>query len=180
LQNIKKKPTVISIHETKCQVCGFDFLEAYGEYGRGFIEIHHKIPLGTRREEIAVDPGKDLTCLCSNCHRMIHRRRDDILAVEELKALYRENERYGGLGRLPYTLFDESDLKVQFHGIIPVQIFLRECKTVTRRGGLVQLCMSQKRIFLEIVPVVEMMAQYLPVLPDDDVPPLIPLNMSRS
>ena len=33
-------------------------------------------------------PNKtDLVCLCSNCHRMIHRRRDSILRIEELRSL---------------------------------------------------------------------------------------------
>lgn len=32
-----------------------------------------------------INPETDLVCVCSNCHRMIHRRKNSILTVEELK-----------------------------------------------------------------------------------------------
>ena len=66
-------------------VCDFDFEEAYGELGEGFIEVHHTKPLYSLEEEIIINPKEDLVCLCSNCHRMIHRKRDKILSVDELK-----------------------------------------------------------------------------------------------
>jgi len=56
-----------------CEVCSFDFLIKYGEMGRDYIEVHHVIPLhasGETRTRL-----RDLVLLCSNCHRMIHRRR---------------------------------------------------------------------------------------------------------
>jgi predicted HNH restriction endonuclease len=31
------------------------------------------------------DPKRDLTVLCSNCHRMVHRRRTVCLSLEELR-----------------------------------------------------------------------------------------------
>jgi 5-methylcytosine-specific restriction protein A len=55
-----------------CEVCGCDFEETYGERGKGFIECHHVEPLhesGERPRTI-----DDLALLCSNCHRMIHRK----------------------------------------------------------------------------------------------------------
>lgn len=68
-----------------CEACGFDFQAAYGERGDGFIECHHNIPLhetnGTRQTRLS-----DLTLLCSNCHRMVHRRKK-WLSVDELKTL---------------------------------------------------------------------------------------------
>ncbi|EPR65481.1 hypothetical protein ADICYQ_5402 [Cyclobacterium qasimii M12-11B] len=30
-------------------------------------------------------PAEDLTVLCANCHRMVHRRKDIVLSLEELK-----------------------------------------------------------------------------------------------
>jgi 5-methylcytosine-specific restriction protein A len=68
-----------------CCICGFDFELAYGERGKGFIEIHHTKPLSEVDEEIFINPETDLVPVCSNCHRMIHRRKDDILSVEEIK-----------------------------------------------------------------------------------------------
>ena len=62
-----------SLVDFSCRVCGFDFLRVYGEVGRGFIEAHHTKPvaeLGTN-ETVRV---QDLLPVCSNCHRMLHRK----------------------------------------------------------------------------------------------------------
>ncbi|MFI0905776.1 HNH endonuclease [Streptomyces sioyaensis] len=55
-----------------CEACDFDFEEAYGERGAGYIECHHVVPLheaGEGRTKLS-----DLALICANCHRMIHRR----------------------------------------------------------------------------------------------------------
>ena len=73
--------------------CGFDFETTYGEIGRNFIEVHHVKPLCSLNEEVIIDPMTDLVCLCSNCHRMIHRKRNGILSLPELIELIRSNEK---------------------------------------------------------------------------------------
>ena len=85
----------IRIHGTRCMVCDFDFEEAYGELGKDFIEVHHTKPLHSLEHEVEVNPEEDLVCLCSNCHRMIHRRRDKIMTVEELRELMQERSVFG-------------------------------------------------------------------------------------
>ncbi len=77
----------IRIHGTKCMICGFDFEKTYGEHGAGLIEIHHVNPLYENEKETSVDPSKDLVCLCSNCHRMIHHKRNKIYSVEEIRSM---------------------------------------------------------------------------------------------
>lgn len=77
-------------HGFKCIACGFDFYEVYGERGKNFIEVHHIKPLFSLDEEVTIDPKTDLVCLCSNCHRMIHRNKKEILTVEELKKIIEE------------------------------------------------------------------------------------------
>lgn len=58
--------------ELACEVCGFDFERTYGVLGRDYIEVHHIAPLHVvGHRETKLD---DLACLCSNCHRMCHRR----------------------------------------------------------------------------------------------------------
>lgn len=55
----------------RCEVCTFDFQRFYGELGDGYIEVHHTLPLhvsGPRETQL-----KDLSLVCSNCHRMCHR-----------------------------------------------------------------------------------------------------------
>ena len=71
--------------------CGFNFKDFYGERGSDYIEVHHILPLSQRNEEVTIDPSTDLVVLCANCHRMIHRKRNEILSLEELKTLIREN-----------------------------------------------------------------------------------------
>jgi len=79
----------IAIHGTTCFGCGFNFGRTYGELGDGFIEIHHILPLSFAGEAIIVDPKNDLVPLCPNCHRMIHRRRDQVLRLDDLRAMIR-------------------------------------------------------------------------------------------
>lgn len=72
-----------------CEICGFDFLEVYGERGRNYIEIHHEKPLyETEGEERTVFLHKaieNVKPVCANCHRIIHRKRDDTLSIAEMK-----------------------------------------------------------------------------------------------
>lgn len=70
--------------------CGFDFEKVYGDYGRNFIEVHHVKPLYDLGKEEVVNPQTDLVCLCSNCHRMIHRKKEAILSVEQLTQIIEE------------------------------------------------------------------------------------------
>ncbi|WP_145502835.1 HNH endonuclease [Streptomyces sp. CFMR 7] len=57
----------------QCEVCDFDFGSVYGDLGRGYIEVHHRLPLHvTGLRETRLD---DLAFLCANCHRMCHKSR---------------------------------------------------------------------------------------------------------
>lgn len=58
-----------------CACCGFDFERTYGELGSGFIEAHHTKPLSSLTTDEVVTTVEDLALVCSNCHRMLHRRR---------------------------------------------------------------------------------------------------------
>ena len=71
-----------------CYVCGFNFEKAYGDIGKGFLEVHHTKPLSTYDEEHVI-PQSELCAICSNCHSMVHRKRE-VLDIEELKNLMRK------------------------------------------------------------------------------------------
>lgn len=86
-RDAKNRRLAVKKHGLNCYACGFDFEKVYGERGRDFIEVHHIKPLSTLKEAIKVNPETDLVPLCANCHRMVHRRKDDILSVDELKEL---------------------------------------------------------------------------------------------
>lgn len=71
-------------HGTACCICGFDFESKYGDLGKGFIHVHHIVPLSEVRAGYVVDPKKDLVPVCPNCHAMLHRRNPP-LSVKELR-----------------------------------------------------------------------------------------------
>ncbi|MGK7378338.1 EVE domain-containing protein [Planococcus sp. 1R117A] len=92
-RNPKNRKLAIQKHGLDCFVCGFNFEEIYGERGKDFIEVHHINPLSTLGEAIEVNPETDLVPLCANCHRIIHRRKDDILSLESLKNMISKGKR---------------------------------------------------------------------------------------
>ncbi len=68
----------------RCVVCSLSFDETYGETGRGFIHVHHVIPLSSVPAGYKVDPVRDLAPVCPNCHAMLHTS-DPPLSIEELR-----------------------------------------------------------------------------------------------
>jgi 5-methylcytosine-specific restriction protein A len=81
----KKKSVKASTGALECEVCKFDFAEAFGSLGVDFAECHHGKPIST------LEPGgktklADLHIVCANCHRMLHRGKK-WLSVAELKAV---------------------------------------------------------------------------------------------
>ncbi|MFT4180033.1 MAG: HNH endonuclease [Thermomonas sp.] len=64
-----------------CENCAFDFSKKYGQRGDGFIEVHHVIALAALLPS-TMTCLDDLLLLCSNCHRMVHRRRPDLTPSE--------------------------------------------------------------------------------------------------
>ncbi len=69
-----------------CECCGMDFQSLYGNIGADFIEAHHTKPISTLHKDGEDTQIEDLAMVCSNCHRMLHRRRP-WLERHELKQL---------------------------------------------------------------------------------------------
>jgi len=86
-RNPELRTASIRIHGTICMACGFNFKSKYGEHGSDFIEVHHVNPVSRNSEKKDVNPNTDLVVVCSNCHRMIHRKNINILSLEDLKEL---------------------------------------------------------------------------------------------
>ena len=84
-RNPRLRSAAISVHGENYMVCGFNFARRYGERGEGFIEVHHIKPIAARGTATRIHPKKDMIVVCSNCHRMIHRRRDDVWSAARLK-----------------------------------------------------------------------------------------------
>jgi hypothetical protein len=64
----------ISHYGYVCQACMFDFASKYGELGRGFIHVHHRVPVASVGMAYRIDAIADLVPVCPNCHAMLHRR----------------------------------------------------------------------------------------------------------
>ncbi|NLW30560.1 MAG: HNH endonuclease [Fibrobacter sp.] len=69
----EKKRKALTLKKCKCEICGFDFFEKYGNLGYGFIECHHKTPIGDNSIGERMTNVNDLALVCSNCHSMLHR-----------------------------------------------------------------------------------------------------------
>ena len=79
-----KKEQEISIKGyLACEACNFNFEEKYGMHGINYAEVHHLKPISANKEACSTYLG-DLCILCSNCHRMIHRKLP-WLSVDDLK-----------------------------------------------------------------------------------------------
>lgn len=83
------KEKCLAIYGFKCKVCGFDFGEKYGRIGHNYIEIHHINPISSTKN-IKINPRKDVLPVCSNCHRMFHRRKNEIITPNELRKMMRD------------------------------------------------------------------------------------------
>jgi 5-methylcytosine-specific restriction protein A len=82
----------IQLKGMRCCVCGFDFAEAYGPLGVGYIEIHHLNSIASMGGEYRLNVATDLVPVCSNCHAMAHREEPPI-PVERLATLVQERRR---------------------------------------------------------------------------------------
>ena len=91
----ERAPKVIKLAKEKfkkengrlyCEICGFDFEEVYGDLGSGFIEGHHSIPISEMEENQNTKP-QDIIMVCSNCHRMLHRKYPCLDSIELRKKI---------------------------------------------------------------------------------------------
>jgi hypothetical protein len=85
-RSVEARNACIVHYKCICQVCCVDFGERYGQFGKGFIHVHHRVPIASIGKDYRVDPIKDLIPVCPNCHAMLHRR-EPPLEVEELRSL---------------------------------------------------------------------------------------------
>lgn len=85
-RNGKARKKCIEHFGCQCVACDFNFELAYGELGKGFIHVHHRVPLKDIENEYLLDPIKDLVPVCPNCHAMVHRT-EPALQIDELRRL---------------------------------------------------------------------------------------------
>lgn len=77
-RNIKARNECIEYYKRinngilKCEICGFNFTDVYGEEFKDKINIHHIIEISQIGKEYIVNPKKDLLPVCPNCHCILH------------------------------------------------------------------------------------------------------------
>ena len=81
----KKQRVLAASGIVACEGCGFNFGVTDGQRGDGFIECHHTKPVSELKPSEKTKLH-DLALVCSNCHRMIHRRRP-WLSIDDLRTL---------------------------------------------------------------------------------------------
>lgn len=86
-RNLEARRACIDHHGYKCDVCQLILEDVYGEIGKGFIQVHHIIPLSRIQHEYQIDPITDLRPVCPNCHAMLHRG-TPTMSIEELKRCF--------------------------------------------------------------------------------------------
>lgn len=85
-RNREARDRCIEARGCKCAVCGADFEQTYGDIGKGFIHVHHLIPISSIGEDYVIDPINHLVPVCPNCHNMLHRK-EPPYTPEELKEI---------------------------------------------------------------------------------------------
>ncbi|MDA0666950.1 MAG: HNH endonuclease [Planctomycetota bacterium] len=70
-------------------MCGFSFEKTYGEKAKGYIHVHHLVPLAEVGASYEVDPAKDLRPVCPNCHSVIHLNKVN-RTIEEVAGMLQE------------------------------------------------------------------------------------------
>ena len=76
-----------------CEICGFDFFSTYGDIGEDYIEVHHKKPV-SKMKEGEKTKIQDVAVVCSNCHKIIHRKKP-WLTVEQVKKIVEKRRKKG-------------------------------------------------------------------------------------
>jgi 5-methylcytosine-specific restriction enzyme A len=81
----KKIEALNQFGKISCEACVFNFEDYYGDIGKGYIECHHRTPLASI-QLTSETKLHDLALVCSNCHRMLHRKISTI-TVEDLRMI---------------------------------------------------------------------------------------------
>ena len=87
-RNHEAREACLRHYGRSCIVCGFNFLEAYGNEARDYIQVHHIRPIARAGGAYVLNPIKDLRPVCPNCHAVIHRR-DPPFPITAVKRMLR-------------------------------------------------------------------------------------------
>jgi len=84
-RNTELRAKAIELYKLNCYVCGCNFEERYGDYGAGYIELHHLWLLADSKGE-RESTVHDVRVVCSNCHSVLHHQGRIPMDIDVLKA----------------------------------------------------------------------------------------------
>jgi predicted HNH restriction endonuclease len=87
-RSVELRLKAIEYYKLNCYVCGCNFEEMYGDYGAGYIEIHHLNLLADSKSE-QENTLNDVRVVCSNCHSVLHHQGRTPMNIDELKDFVR-------------------------------------------------------------------------------------------
>lgn len=91
-RNPEARKECLRYYDAVCQACGLVFGDRYGLIGKGFIHVHHVVPVSKIGEEYEIDPVKDLRPVCPNCHAMLHKQTPPY-TIKELKKIMKASNK---------------------------------------------------------------------------------------
>lgn len=80
----------IALYGASCAACGFWFEAVHGELGKGFIHVHHVVPVSQLGAGYRLDPVKVMP-FYPNCHAMAHQGVISPRSVEDLRSIIAEH-----------------------------------------------------------------------------------------
>lgn len=86
-RNPEARRKCLSHYGFSCVICTTNLEEIYGAAAEGLIHVHHLRPLSEIKAEYKIDPIKDLSPVCPNCHAVLHRR-IPAFTIEEVRAMF--------------------------------------------------------------------------------------------
>ena len=90
-RNSVARQKCIEHYGLSCQICHFNFEKKFGDLGKDFIHVHHKIDIASIGIEYSLNPITDLIPVCPNCHSMLHKRKP-AYSIKKLKKLVKKQK----------------------------------------------------------------------------------------
>jgi 5-methylcytosine-specific restriction enzyme A len=91
-RNPEARRQCLKHHKPICKVCQFDFEQAFGNLGKGFIHVHHVQKIADAGGRYKIDPINDLVPVCPNCHAMLHRKSQPLTPIQLIEIMKKSNK----------------------------------------------------------------------------------------
>lgn len=91
-RNPMARAACIDYYGAKCAACDLSFADRYGPEAKGYIHVHHLVPISRWGIAYQIDPVKDMRPMCPNCHAMVHDKTPP-RSIEYVREMILRNEK---------------------------------------------------------------------------------------